>query len=325
MRATIRGLFVLQVLVASFCSSISLPAADWPMFAHDPQRTGWASEERTLTKENVRRLELKWKAKVNNEPKFLTALTAPVVATDVDTPGGKISLVYVAGSSNNIFALNAATGAVVWNRTFGSLVLPGKGNHQGTVFCPLGITATPMIDRAAATIYTIAMDGRLFGMDLATGTDKFQPMPFVAPFSKNWSLNLVDGIVYTSLSQGCGDGPSGLYSMDIRNPRRPLLRRLLFSTTETAGVWGRGGPVAWKNHRIYGLTADGRLDASSGEFGSSVVAGSLPDLDLADYFTPGNWHELNKFDLDLGSASPVWFSTGNSNCSPVVERKGSST
>jgi len=60
---------VLQVIVTLFCSSVSLFAADWPMFAHDPQRTGWASEERTLTKENVRGLE-KWKAKVNNEPKF---------------------------------------------------------------------------------------------------------------------------------------------------------------------------------------------------------------------------------------------------------------
>lgn len=310
MKATMRGLFVLQVLVASFCSSTSLLASDWPMFAHDPQRTGWASEEQTLTRQNVRGLELKWKVKVKNEPKFLTALTAPVVATDVDTPQGKITLVYVAGSSNNFYALDAETGAVVWDRTFGSLVLPGSGNHQGTVFCPLGITGTPMIERASGTIYVIAMDGRLFGMDLATGKDKFQPMPFVAPFSKNWSLNFVDGIVYTSLSQGCGDGPSGFYSMDMRNTRRPLVRRLLLSTTDTAGIWGRGGPVAGKNHRIYGLTADGRFNPSSGEFGSSVVAGSLPDLDLADYFTPGNWQEINKRDLDLGSASPVWFSYG---------------
>lgn len=310
MKTTMRGLFVLQVLVASFCSSTSLLAADWPMFAHDPQRTGWASEEKTLTRQNVRGLELKWKVKVKNEPKFLTALTAPVVAADVDTQNGKISLVYVAGSSNNLYALDAATGAVVWDRTFHSLVLPGKGKHQGTVFCPLGITATPLIDRATGTIYVIAMDGRLFGMDLVTGKDRFQPMPFVTPFSKNWSLNLVDDILYTSLSQGCGDGPSGFYSMDIRNPRRPLVRRLLLSITETAGIWGRGGPVAGKNHRIYGLTADGRFNRSSGQFGSSVVAGSLPDLDLADYFTPGNWQEINKLDLDLGSASPVWFSYG---------------
>jgi outer membrane protein assembly factor BamB len=308
-----RGLLALLVFVGSLCNSISLLAADWPMFGHDPQRTGWASEETTMTRQNVPGLELKWKVRVKNEPKFLTALTAPVVAADVETQQGKISLVYVAGSSNNIYALEAATGAVVWDRRFDSLVLPGKGKHQGTLFCPLGITATPIIERATGTIYVIAMDGRLFGMDLATGKDKFQPMPFVAPFSKNWSLNLVEGIVYTTLTQGCGDGPSGFYSMDIRNPRRPLVRRLLTSNIETGGIWGRGGPVAGKNHRIYGLTADGRFNPSNGDFGSSVVAGSLPDLDLADYFTPSNWKEINGRDLDLGSASPVWFSYGKYN------------
>lgn len=135
-------------------------------------------------------------------------------------------------------------------------------------------------------------------------------MPFVAPFSKNWSLNLVDGFVFTSLSRGCGDGPSGFYSTDIRIPRRPLVRRLLVSTTETAGIWGSGGRLP---ERITDSTARKWMEdliRPAGEFGSSAVAGSLPDLDLVDYFTSGNWQEINKRDLDLGSASPVWFSYG---------------
>ena len=56
-----------------------------------------------------------------------------------------------------------------------------------------------------------------------------------------------------------------------------------------------------------GQTADGEVDAAAGDFGSSVVAALLPQLDLADYFTPNNHDFLNKHDLDLGSASPVWF------------------
>jgi len=65
--------------------------------------------------------------------------------------------------------------------------------------------------------------------------------------------------------------------------------------------------VIGSNHRIYGLTADGIADPPKGEFSSSVVAGSLPDLDLADYFTPTDWQQITKDDLDMGSASPVWF------------------
>lgn len=285
----------------------SVRAADWPTFAHDPQRTGWATEEKALSVRDVAGLELKWKAQVKNEARFLHALTAPVVASGVNTPQGMKTLVYVAGSSNNFHALDAATGQEVWSREFSSRVLPGSGEYQGTFLCPNGITATPVIDRATATVYAIGMDGRLYGMDLATGKDKFAPMPFVAPFSKNLSLNISNGLVYTALAQGCGDGASGFYSMDIKNPRRPLVRRLLLSSTDTAGIWGRGGPVIGMNNRIYGQTADGPFDPSTGEFSNTVVSASLPELDLADYFTPRDWRYLSKDDLDLGSGSPVWF------------------
>jgi len=53
---------VLAVLCSlSWEPSASLYAADWPTFGHDPQRSGWAIEEKQLTVENVSRLELKWK------------------------------------------------------------------------------------------------------------------------------------------------------------------------------------------------------------------------------------------------------------------------
>ncbi|MFN7999183.1 MAG: PQQ-binding-like beta-propeller repeat protein [Bryobacteraceae bacterium] len=277
------------------------------MFAHDHMRTGWATEETILSPQNVGDLELKWKVRVKNEAKFLTALTVPVVATDVQTTQGAKTLVYVAGSSNNIHALDASNGSIVWSRAFDTRLAAIRGPFQGTWVCPNGITATPAIERSANTVYVIGADGRLFGLDLATGADKFPPIPFAAPFSKNWSLSIVDGLLYTSLSQNCGDGPSGFYSIDVSNPRRPVERRLLLSSTDSAGIWGRGGPVAGLNHRIYGFTADGRFDPAKGEFSTSVVAASLPSLDLADYFAPRDWQQITHKDLDMGSASPVWF------------------
>jgi glucose dehydrogenase len=88
----------------------SLYAADWLTFGHDPQRTGWAEAEKKLTPQNVGGLELKWKVQMKNEPKSLTALTAPLVASEVTTPQGIKTLVYVAGSSNHFFALDAENG-----------------------------------------------------------------------------------------------------------------------------------------------------------------------------------------------------------------------
>jgi len=308
LKRALRARLLVPYALISLLFSVSLRPSDWPTFGHDPQRTGWAREETTLAPANVAKLELKWKVQVKNEARFLHALTAPVVASNVVTPQGNKTLVYVAGSSNNFFALDASDGRIVWTRTFDSRVLPGSGPYQGTFLCPNGITATPAVDRGTDAVYAIAMDGRLFGLDLVTGSDKFPPLPFVAPFAKSWSLNIVDGIVYTVLSQGCGDGASGFYSLDVSNPRRPLLRRLLLSPTDTAGIWGRSGPVVGENHRIYGQTADGKSDPSSGEYANSVVAGSLPELELVDYFTPKDWQQLSKEDLDLGASSPVRFS-----------------
>jgi PQQ-like domain len=308
-----RAAFYMGILILWFFAAAVLSAADWPMYAHDPQRSGWAREETTLSPRNVHRLELKWKVHLENEPKFLSSLTAPVVAAGVMTPQGTKTLVYVAGSSNTFFALDAANGRIAWSRRFMSRLAAVGGAYQGTFLCPNGITATPAIDRGTNTVYVIGMDGRLYGLDLVTGQDRFPPITFVAPFSKNLSLNIVGGIVYTSLAQGCGDGTSGFYSVDISNPRHPVVRRLLLSTTDSAGIWGRGGPVVGKNHRIYGQTADGNFDPSTGEFGSSIVAASMPALDFADYFTPSDWQLINKDDLDMGSGSPVWFTFENYN------------
>src|SRR5215831_14696244 len=101
----------------SFCLTVSCHAADWLTFGHDPQRSGWASEEKQLTLENVGGLALKWKVKLKNEPRSLTALTTPVVASDVTTSQGVKTLVYVGGSSNHLFALDADNGNVVWETT----------------------------------------------------------------------------------------------------------------------------------------------------------------------------------------------------------------
>src|SRR5260370_26324419 len=88
--------------------------------------------------------------------------------------------------------------------------------NPGLSLCPQGINATPTIDRATATIYAIAADGELFGLDLGTGKVKFGPVQFVPPFSKNWSLNLIDGILYIALSQSCDGPPPGMYTLDHR-------------------------------------------------------------------------------------------------------------
>src|SRR5438128_1426377 len=93
--------------------------ADWLTFGHDPQRSGWAQEETMISPANAGQLQLGWTTQLDNAPLALNALTAPVVVQDVETPKGKKSLLFVAGSSNHVFAIDTQDGSVLWTRTFG--------------------------------------------------------------------------------------------------------------------------------------------------------------------------------------------------------------
>lgn len=301
----------LAALLAPICLALSFAngaaAGDWPTFGYDPARTGWARSERTLGLENVGNLELKWKAEVDDESEYLVSLTAPVVGTGVSTRLGVRDVVYVAGKQGGVFALDSATGEQLWDWKPTLYQLPTNNGLQGSVYCPNGVNATPTLDVRSGILYTIAESGALWGLDMGSGKVRYGPVQFVPAFSKNWSLNLVGDTIYTTLAQGCGGSLSGFYSIDISDRHGPVVRQRLLSNTSTGGIWGRGGPVVGENGRVYGSTADGPFDVRAGDYSNAVVAASLDDLSLVDYFLPRNHWELYELDLDFGAASPVWF------------------
>ena len=306
-------------LVCFLCLLLSVSArvmaADWLTFGHDPQRTGWASEERSISPETAANLTLLWKTKIDSSAQGLWSLTSPVVAENVSTKLGNKTVVYVAGISGTVFALATDTGEELWRYTVNNFVESRSHVYvyQGSFLCPNGITATPVIDKDTNTIYFIGPDGMLYGLDLGSGRVRYGPVQFVAPFSKNWSLSLVNGRVYTTLSQGCGNGVSGVYSIDVRDRHHPVIEQGLLSNTNTAGIWGRGGPVIGSNGRVYGGTADGMFNPAAGDYSNAVVAEGPDHLSVLDYFLPPNWLYLNRKDFDLGSSSPVYFGWRNKN------------
>ncbi len=283
--------------------SASVRGADWPTFGHDPQRSGWAVGEDTLNVQNVSGLKLLWKTHIKNEARSLTALTAPIVANGITTPTGIRNLVYVAGSSDSLNAVDARTGELVWTHNFDSHVEP---KNAGMWLCPNNLNATPTIDKSRGLIYVISSDGRFYGLDLGTGDTRFGSVAFVPAYSKNWSLNLSNDVVYTSISQGCGGAISGIYSLDIKEPSRPVIRDLLLEKKYGAGIWGRGGVAIGEDGQIYASTGDGPFDPSEGEYGSSLISVRPDDLRMVDYYSPFNFAQINKYDLDISASSLIW-------------------
>ena len=195
--------------------------SEWLTWGHDPERTGSNPDEKILNKDNVSGLEVKWTAQVSTAPKeyILSTMTAPVVAT-VNTPQGPASRVFVVGSDNTLFAINAATGKIVWQKANPNTL---KEPKQGDYRCPNTQNATPVIDKETGIIYVSTSDGRLRGFGILDGEDRMAPTNFTDPFARNWSLNLIDGVIYSPTARGCLNMQSHFTALDLKDPARHAL------------------------------------------------------------------------------------------------------
>ncbi|HWU56120.1 MAG TPA: PQQ-binding-like beta-propeller repeat protein [Rhizomicrobium sp.] len=300
----------LCALLALLCTAGSVASAnEWLTFGHDGERSGWNRDERTLSPKTVPGLKLLWQTQlpVTVKDVALASLTSPLIATGIATAQGKRDLLFTVGMDDSLSALDAASGAVVWRKTFAHDLKPLRAAN---VNCSNTEQATPAIDKAKGVIYFTTSDGKLRGVALGDGAERLTPTQFVAPFSRNWSLNLIDGVVYTAAGRGCGGSaeqaiePGTVAAMDVRDPAHPVLSRFLTSKGRPAGPWGRGGPVKGPKG-VYVQTADGPRDPDAGLFGNAVLAIGPKAQGAPDYFIPADWKALNAKDLDLGSGSPL--------------------
>jgi outer membrane protein assembly factor BamB len=276
---------------------------EWLTYQYDSERTGWARAEDKLSKANVSGLSLLWKSQLDAVPNRMNpyaTLTDPLIVDNVQTRQGPKKLLFVASAENNVYALDAETGATLWQRTFPNTLKPQALSRT----CPNTLNATPVIDKQNGLLYVLMNDGKLRALGLADGEDRMTPAEFTELYSRNWSLNLVDGMIYTSSSRGCGPAMSSISAIDLSKPHHPLLR-FYTSTGKASGPWGRGG-IAHTPSGVVAQTADGAYDPASGRFGNTFLSLSK-DLRLLDSYTPANWEYLNRKDFDLGAASPTVF------------------
>lgn len=281
------------------------PASDWLTWGYDQERSGWNRAETTLSKENVSGLALQWSVQLPTPPReiALSTLTAPLVAEGVTTSQGRRTLVFVVGSDDTVFAMDADSGKMVWQKAFPNTLTPLQ---TASWLCSNTQNATPVIDKQKGIIYLNTSDGNLRGLSLSTGDERVTPAEFVTPFARNWSLNLIDDVIYSPTARGCGGAIANISAMDVSDPAHSYVSRLYTSGGRPAGAWGRGGVV--KGPRgIITQTADGLYDPGAGIYGETVMALAPKQLRIVDSFTPSNWKYLNSRDLDFGSAGPVVF------------------
>jgi len=241
--------------------------------------------------------------------------------------GGSPMLI-AATESNEVAALDAATGRQLWSRSLGVPVARGAlgcGNIN-----PLGITGTPVIDPASQAVYLdAAVAGQaarhlVFALSLKDGTvlpgwplDVAQALKehgqsFNArDQNERGALTILNGRLYVPFGGhfgDCGDYHGWVVGISLANPRAVAAWK---TPARGGGIWAPGG-IASDGQSLYVATGN-TFGAKSWMGGEAIIrlAGDLKGSnDRRDFFAPENWRALDARDADLGGSNPVLLAPG---------------
>jgi hypothetical protein len=223
--------------------------------------------------------------------------------------------------SNNVYALTADTGTVIWQVNVGTPAPTGAcpGNIS-----PNGITGTPVVDLASRRLFFDAViNGSpvkhfIFSLNVDTGsttpgwpvdvnaTAHYNGMNFDSFVQEErGALAFVNGIVYVSYSGYVGDCDNyhgWVVGVDINNPANVAA----WATTAVGGgIWGHGG-VASDGTNMFVVTGNTFNTGGNWMGGEAIIrlqAGPTWTGMPTDYWAPTNWLSLDNGDTDLGGVS----------------------
>jgi len=264
----------------------------------------------------------------------------PLYMSNFTINGTTQNVLFVADMNNSVYAINADTGAQLWEVNLGPVVpssVEGCGGVTGTGFSGIGILSTPVIDPTTNTMYLTAKTYvsnvaaySLHALDITTGLEKFGGPVNIAATSGTLTftpLNYIqrpgvlesNGTIWLAFgSNGCDINARGwLMAYSAAN-----LSQLAVMVTQPDQSWGSSlwnggvGPAADSNGNVYLSTANGYFNYSTNDLGDSVLKLSLGSgvINLEDYFTPYDQANMGANDIDLGSGQVVLlpYQTGSS-------------
>jgi hypothetical protein len=262
-------------------------------------------------------------ASLTRDLNFDGTISGNVYAQPLYIEGGPSGPMIIAVTeSNNVYALNATTGTVIWQRTdIGPPVTSGLpcGNIN-----PVGITGTPVVDLASRSLFFDALiDGPtkkhfIYSLNVDTGatnpgwpvdvnaTATYNGMTFTSLVQEErGGLAVVNGIVYVSYSGylgDCGTYHGWLVGVQINNPSTV---GAWATTAIGGGIWGHGG-VASDGTNMFVITGNTFNTGGVWSGGEAIIrlqAGPIWSGQPTDYWAPTNWLSLDGTDSDLGGVS----------------------
>ena len=237
-------------------------------------------------------------------------------------PGGRAVVIAVT-ELNNVYALDAFTGNIVWQTnvapSIGSGVLP-CGNIS-----PYGITGTPVVDLPSRALFFDAVTQvsgtvthLIFSLNVDTGalnpgwpvnvnnSAHFGTTNFVSLAQGERGALAVIGtnlyVPYGGLYGDCGSYYGWVVGVPLAQPANVFAWA---TAAKQGGIWGVGG-IASDGTDPFVVTGNTDNPATWG--GGNAVIHLTPGLVLngtANYWAPTNWSSLDQQDLDLGGSGAL--------------------
>ena len=329
--------FAVVTPLALFAGETQSPSSpqDVLTYHNDNNRSGWFSAETVLTPANVTpstfglQMVILLDGRIDAEPLFVSGQTIQ--------GQGVHDVVYVATETNSVYAIDAASGAILWHTHFGIPVPDAYKVGDDNVYPVMGILSTPVIDRTAGLMYFVndSIGGggenfRLHAISLSTGRDAMPPQ--LIQFSETladgsqWVFNPkyqlqrpglleANGSIYVAFGSN-GDIVPGVSrgtilrfnATNLLPMTGQLTDRLTRpqSTYYLSSIWQSGfGLATDATGDVYFATgnSDPNTPSYSQSFNrpDSMVRLSSDLLTLKDSFTTYNYFSLDTVDADMGS------------------------
>ena len=185
--------------------------------------------------------------------------------------------------------------------------------RPGVSTWPCSITGTPVADPQNGLVYAVAFvdpgHHDLVALDLETGAVRFRvsvdpPGADALVEQQRAALALANGRVYVAFGGLFGDcGDYAGWVVGVRADGSGSLVSYRVAVAKRGGIWAPSGPAVDTSGSLYVATGNSNATSTADE-GDSVLKLS-PDLQLLDSFTPADWANDNRRDLDLGSVGPL--------------------
>ena len=232
--------------------------------------------------------------------------------------------------SNNVYALDAQDGTIIWQRNVGDPV-PHNDLPCDPKFDPVGIIGTPIVDLASRALFLDTMttpDGGatikhlIISLNVDTGdinpgwpvdveaTASYNGINFTAEIQQQRpALGIVGGILYVgygSMRDHC-EYHGWLVGVPIDNPANVTAWAAATAPgTHGGAIWGVGGVASDGTNPF--VTTGNTISASTWGGGEAVIRfqpGPVFSGNPADFWAPTNWLSLDQSDTDLGSCGPL--------------------